>query len=69
MKIQIKWLEDSFDCELCGTSYADGAEVIFDGEPALSLVPSAHCFGGLHHDRDDVFRKIIEKLGHEVSET
>ena len=68
MNIKIKWLYDTHQCETCGTSYAEGAEVSFDGQPHLVLPAVAHCYGGENYTQDDVYRRIIEKLGHTVEE-
>ena len=65
-QIDIEWLDDSSDCDTCGCSYAEGAVVKIDGEVTLDLTPSAHCFGGVNHDREDVFYRILQHLGHTV---
>lgn len=65
--LKIEWLSDCYDnCETCGSSYAEGARVYVDGELALDLAPSAHCFGGAHYDQADVYERILRHLGHEV---
>ena len=67
MKIEIEWLTDSYDnCETCGTSYAEGARVYVDGSLTLDMAPSAHCFGGAHHEQSEVYDAILKWLGHEV---
>lgn len=66
--IKIVWLSDYYECETCGGSYADGARVYLDGELLVEMEPVAHCFGGTHYDRDDVYKKILELTGHEVKE-
>lgn len=66
--IEIVWLEDTHHCETCGTSYADGARIRIDGDVALELIPHAHCLGGDHFDRDDIYKRLIEHLGHTISE-
>lgn len=66
MKIEIEWLSDDWDCEDCGGSWAEGAVVKFDGVIALNLIPSAHCYDGISYDRDEVFRQILQELGHTV---
>ncbi|WP_242221752.1 hypothetical protein [Shinella zoogloeoides] len=66
-KIEIEWLTSSSeDCETCGPSYAEGAWVSIDGASALNLEPHASCFGGASYDREDVYRRILAHLGHEV---
>lgn len=66
-KIKIEWLDDSSNCETCGMSYAEGAIVSFDGEVVIELVPHAACYDGNSYSEDQVYRKIIEQLGHEVT--
>jgi hypothetical protein len=66
IRIDIESLYDEYDCENCGSSYAEGAIVKFDGEVVLELTPSAHCFGGTNYYTEDVYLKIIEKLGGEI---
>lgn len=68
MRIEIEWLTDTTECETCGTSWAEGARVTIDGDVALDLVPSAHCFGGTEYSQVEVYRRILTHLGHEVSE-
>ena len=66
MKISIKWLSDSHECETCGYSSAEGAIVEIDGQVALDLEPVAYCCGPAHYDEGTVYRRILEHLGHEV---
>lgn len=67
--IHIEWLDDCHDCETCGPTYSDGARVTIDGVVALELVPHAYCFDGDNYDRDDVFRRILAHLGHDLTES
>ena len=67
MKIKIKWLTDDYDCEDCGTSYADGAAITL-GDEVFELTPVAHCFGGQHFDKEDVYKFVLDKLGHAIEE-
>jgi hypothetical protein len=64
--IKIEWLTDYSDCETCGGNYADGARVTIDGAVALDLEPVAHCYGGQHYGERDVFKRVLEHLGHTV---
>lgn len=66
MKIEIQWLEDSYECEDCGTSWATGAVVTFDGEVVIDKPPLAHCYGGSSIDPEQVYKEIFEKLGHTI---
>jgi hypothetical protein len=67
--ISIEWITDHSDCDDCGPSYAEGAIVRIDGVEVLDLTPRASCYGGTHYTKEDVFRKIIESLGHTVEES
>lgn len=71
MKIKIRWLTDSHECETCGLSYAEGAFVEIDsgktGDGAtIDMRPLAACYGGAHYDSDQVYVAIFEKLGWQV---
>lgn len=67
MKIEIQWLDDHYDCDDCGSSWAEGALVKFDGEIALNLAPHAHCYDSISYDRDTVYEMILKELGHTVT--
>lgn len=65
--ITIQWLSDTYDnCELCGSSWAEGARVYVDRVLALDLAPSAHCTGGQHYEQQDVYDRLLRHLGHTV---
>lgn len=66
--IHIEWTSDEYDCDTCGPSYADGAIVTLDGVEILGLDPVAHCYGGAHYERSEVFAEILTKLGYKLSE-
>lgn len=69
MYIQIEWLYDDHKCETCGVSWADGAKVTNQdtGEVILDLEPLAHCFRSQSYDKDEVFIKLLNHLGHIVT--
>lgn len=62
-KIEIEWLSDHYECETCGSSFADGARVYFDGKVVFEFVPSAYCFGSDTMTDYEVFFKVFELLG------
>lgn len=64
--IKIEWLTDTFDCEVCGESWAEGAYIIFPDGEELLLEPLAHCYGGESYETDQVYDKVLEKLGYKV---
>lgn len=68
--IRIEWLTDTSDCDQAGCSggWAGGARVYFDGELALDLSPVAHCYYSINYDSEEVFARILSKLGHNLTE-
>lgn len=68
MKVKVKYTFDEHDCETCGSSWADGADIYFDDELVYQFVPIAHCYNGQSMDRDDVLKIVLEHLGHEFEE-
>lgn len=66
--ISIEWLDDQYECEDCGYSYATGARVKLNGEEILLLEPVAHCYGGDNFSTTDVYYQILNKLGYKVIE-
>jgi hypothetical protein len=67
-KIEIRWIVDSYDCETCGGSSAEGAIVTLNGEEILRLEPLAHCYNSIEFSQEDVYKKLLETLGYEVTE-
>ena len=65
-EIKIEWLSDVYDCDTCGTSWASGANVFINGNLELELTPVAHCYGGEDYSTEDIYIKILNKLGWEV---
>jgi len=61
--IEIRWLKDSYECDDCGLSVADGAVVVIDGEEAVDMTPCAHCYDGSDYDESEVYRAILERFG------
>lgn len=64
-KIEIEWLHDNSDCDVCGVSWAQGAVVFIDGEEFLRLEPSAHCTSCDDWTEEEVYKAVLEKLGYE----
>lgn len=65
-EIVIQWLEDEYDCEICGGSYAEGASVEVVGEFSFTLEPIAHCYSGQTYDPSEVYTEILKRLGYSV---
>lgn len=66
-KLEIEWLYDDHDCELCGPSYAEGAIVRVDNAVVLEMVPTAHCYSSESYESEEVFVTLLEKFGFDVS--
>lgn len=66
-EIRIEKITDEYECDDCGPSWAEGAKVYFDGALAFELTPVAHCYDGEHHNEDDIYKRVIEHLGHSVT--
>jgi hypothetical protein len=66
-RVRIEHCSDMSDaCELCGTSYAEGAKVFVDGVEVIDLKPVAHCTGGQHFDYEDIMRAVLRHFGHDL---
>lgn len=64
--IEVTNLWDSHECETCGTSYAEGYTIWFDGKIVSTLQPHAHCFDGDSYTEADLLREVVRLLGHEL---
>lgn len=67
--IAIEWITDSHDCDDCGPSYSEGAIIRIDGMEEIDLSPAAHCYDGTHYTREEVYRRVLNALGYDVTET
>lgn len=67
MKIEIKTLSDSHDCETCGGSWADGGIVYVDGKELLRREPVAYCYGVPSFSESDLLVMALKKLGVELT--
>lgn len=68
-QLEIEWLYDSYDCETCGPSDAQGAIVRLDGQVVIELLPHAHCYSSETYDNDSVYATIFNMFGIELSFT
>lgn len=66
--IKITYKTDTWECELCGTSVADGAEVILPSGRILELTPCAHCYDSISYTREEIFREVLQELGYTLEE-
>ena len=67
-KLEITRLTDSHECEICGTSWADGYQACLDGELLCEVIPAAHCFDGTSVTEEEMYAQIFAKLGYELTE-
>ena len=66
-KLEIEWLYDDYDCEMCGHSYAEGAIVRLDNAVIMELLPNAHCYSSESYEAEEVFVTLLESFGFDVS--
>lgn len=66
MKYAVKTIYDDYDCEDCGSSYAEGFEIYRGNELVHTMKPVAHCLGGEFYTTEDWAAWIIRDLGGEV---
>jgi hypothetical protein len=66
-EVLIEYLSDSYECETCGTSYAEGYRIYVDGAVVRELKPSAHCFDGTNFSENDMLAAVLEHFGHKLA--
>lgn len=64
--IKIKWLSDKHDCDTCGSSWAEGAEVTMPDGNVLTFTPIAHCFDGQSFDQQYIYEAILRELEYDT---
>ena len=60
--IIIEKITDSHDCDDCGLSFADGANIYLDGVLHTALKPVAYCFDSVEYDDDEIYRHVLRAL-------
>jgi len=60
---KITWLEDSHDCEMCGTDYAAGYVIYKNDVLVIDKTPFAHCFDGDDYSSHSPYADILELEG------
>lgn len=65
-KITVERTFDELNCETCGFSYAEGANILFEDGKRIELKAVAHCYDGSSYDDKDIMREILHHLGHEL---
>lgn len=64
--IEVRKYDDFHDCETCGSSYAEGAEIFIDDVVVENLKPLAACFDGQSYTDDEIWIAVLSKLGHKA---
>ena len=65
-KIEIERLFDDYECETCGSSYAEGGIVQIDGEQILERIPRAYCYNDPSFTEMDLLVMSLKQLGIEI---
>lgn len=63
---EIVFMDDSHDCETCGSSYAEGYLIKKDGEVVVDKTPSASCFGGANYNQNEAYLELVKLTGIQV---
>ena len=67
--LDFEWMTDEYDCDTCGSNYAEGAKVFLDGKCIVSCEPTAYCFDSDDYPEADIYIRTLEALGYEVNFT
>lgn len=67
MKIEITTTHDTYDCDDCGISYAEGGTVHVDGKLVIDFPPHAYCFDCQHATAEQLLVMALRELGHTVT--
>lgn len=61
--ILVERTSDTYECEDCGFSFADGAKIFVDGQLQVDLVPSAYCYDDTSYGDEDIYHEILKLVG------
>lgn len=64
--IKIVRAYDEHDCDDCGYSTAEGANIYIDGKKVLDLKPIAHCYDGTSYSDMDILKEVLAYLDYKV---
>jgi hypothetical protein len=65
-KIEVTPIKDAYECDDCGTTFAEGYEVTIDGKPFGDYYPDPHCCKCLEYGFDTVMIDVLKHLGHDL---
>ena len=66
MGYKIEYIEDSYECDDCGTSFASGYKIYKNGELVINKTPVAVCYGGADYDIGEAPFDILKLEGIDV---
>lgn len=66
MKIEIRTNSDTSECDCCGTTWAQGGDVVIDGKLVLSKPASASCTGSGDWTESELLVMALKMLGHTI---
>lgn len=62
MKVyKVQYLEDSIDCETCGSSFATGYIIECPDGEIIDRSPTAHCYDSVDYPIDGALKIILNK--------
>jgi hypothetical protein len=64
--LEIEWLSDDYQCDMCGSSHAEGAIVRLNNRVILELMPRAYCYSSETYDEMEVYDQIMNIFGVQV---
>lgn len=65
-KIELILLSDEWECEDCGTSFANGYVIKKDGVVVVERYPRAYCYDSDDYDGEQQLRDLCELFGCEL---
>ena len=66
LKIEIITDDDIHECEICGSSFAEGGKVYVDGVLVIDKPATAHCYGSSDNSPSDLMVLALDKLGQSI---
>ncbi len=66
---EIVYMEDSWDCETCGSDYASGYQIFLDDVLVVDKHPIAYCYNGSSYDDSESYKDILELEGIKITES
>lgn len=64
--LEIEWLSDTHNCEVCGPSFSEGAIVRLNNAVILEMIPQASCYSSETYDVTEVYDSVFDLMGVDV---